>query len=114
MLQPSPVVVPPGSSHAPHSASLAQPSGARGEPRRAAPTGPRRRPMSTDVLSDVLRAVRLTGATYFSVKASEPWAAEAFPAAEIASRVMPSAEHLFEYHLMTQGSCWVGIVGEEP
>src|SRR5215813_4130042 len=70
--------------------------------------------MSTDVLSDVLRAVRLTGATYFSVKATEPWVAEAFPAAEVASRVMPAAEHLFEYHLMTQGSCWVGIVGEEP
>jgi len=70
--------------------------------------------MSTDVLSDVLRAVRLTGATYFSVKAAEPWAAEAFPAAEVVSRVMPGVEHLFEYHVMTQGSCWVGIVGEEP
>ena len=70
--------------------------------------------MSTDVLSDVLRAVRLTGATYFSVKAADPWAAEAFPAAEVASRVMPGVEHLFEYHVMTQGSCWVGIVGEKP
>jgi AraC-like DNA-binding protein len=27
---------------------------------------------------------------------------------------MPGVEHLFEYHVMTQGSCWVGIVGEEP
>lgn len=70
--------------------------------------------MSTDVLSDVLRAVRLTGAVYFSVKAAEPWAAEALPAAEVASRVMPGAEHLFEYHLVTQGSCWAGIIGEEP
>ena len=70
--------------------------------------------MSTDVLSDVLRAVRLTGATYFSVKAADPWAAEALPAAEVVSRVMPGVEHLFEYHLVTQGRCWAGIVGEEP
>jgi AraC-like DNA-binding protein len=51
---------------------------------------------------------------YFSVKAADPWVAEAFPSADIASRVMPDAEHLFEYHLMTKGRCWVGIVGEEP
>lgn len=29
-----------------------------------------------DALSDVLRAVRLTGAVFFDVRASEPWVAE--------------------------------------
>jgi AraC-like DNA-binding protein len=28
--------------------------------------------------------------------------------------VVPGAEHVLEYHLVTQGSCWGGIVGEEP
>ena len=32
--------------------------------------------MSTDTLSEVLRAVRLTGAVFFSVDASAPWVAE--------------------------------------
>lgn len=70
--------------------------------------------MSTDVLSDVLRAVRLTGAVYFSVEASAPFAAEALPARQVAPHVMPGAEHVLEYHLVTHGSCWGGIVGEEP
>jgi hypothetical protein len=32
--------------------------------------------MSTDTLSEVLRAVRLTGAIFFAVDASAPWIAE--------------------------------------
>ena len=32
-----------------------------------------------DALSDVLRAVRLTGAIFFDVQASEPWVAETPP-----------------------------------
>jgi AraC-like DNA-binding protein len=70
--------------------------------------------MSTDVLSDVLRAVRLTGAVYFSVDASAPFAAEALPAREVTPHVMPGAHHVIEYHLVTRGSCWGGIVGEDP
>lgn len=70
--------------------------------------------MSTDVLSDVLRAVRLTGAVYFSVDASAPFAAEALSALEVAPHVMPGAEHVLEYHLVTQGRCWGGIVGAQP
>ena len=70
--------------------------------------------MSTDVLSDVLRAVRLTGAVYYSVDASAPFAAEALPAREVAPYVMPGVEHILEYHLVARGTCWSGIVGEEP
>jgi len=70
--------------------------------------------MSTDVLSDVLRAVRLSGAVYFLVDASAPFAAEALPARDLAPLAMPGAEHLIEYHLVTRGTCWGGIVGEEP
>ena len=70
--------------------------------------------MSTDVLSDVLRAVRLTGAVYFSVDASAPFAAEALAGREVAPHVLPGVEHVLEYHLVTAGSCWGGIVGEQP
>ncbi|HET6984317.1 MAG TPA: AraC family transcriptional regulator [Myxococcaceae bacterium] len=70
--------------------------------------------MSIDVLSDVLRAVRLTGAVYFSVDATAPFAAEAPPGRQVGPFVLPGVEHVLEYHLITQGSCWGGIVGEEP
>jgi AraC-like DNA-binding protein len=66
--------------------------------------------MSADILSDVLRAVRLSGAVFFDVDASSPWVAEAPPAAAIASHVMPGAQHVIEYHIVTSGSCWACLV----
>lgn len=65
-----------------------------------------------DVLSEVLRAVRLRGAVFFSVSATTPWVAEAPPADVVAPHVMPGAEHVIEYHMITSGSCWGGVVGE--
>jgi len=56
----------------------------------------------------------LTGAVYFSVDASAPFAAEALPARDVAPHVIPGAEHVLEYHLVSRGTCWGGIVGEEP
>ncbi|MEO8361770.1 MAG: cupin domain-containing protein, partial [Vicinamibacteria bacterium] len=70
--------------------------------------------MTGDVLSDVLRAVRLTGAVYFDNDLSTPWVAETPPSSEIASRVMPGAQRVIEYHLIARGSCWGNAVGQEP
>jgi AraC-like DNA-binding protein len=70
--------------------------------------------VSSDVLSDVLRAVRLTGAVYFDFELSSPWVAEAPPSREIAATVMPGAQRVIEYHLLARGSCWAHIVGHEP
>ena len=67
-----------------------------------------------DVLSDVLRAVRLTGAVFFDFELSSPWVAEAPPAADIAAKVMPGAQRVLEYHLIARGSCWAQPVGGEP
>lgn len=70
--------------------------------------------MSTDTLSEVLRAVRLTGAVFFDIDARAPWVAEAPPARDIAPFIMPGAEHVIEYHLVASGSAYAGLVGETP
>ena len=70
--------------------------------------------MTEDVLSDVLGAVRLTGAVYFDFELRAPWVAEAPPSRDIVSVVMPGAQRLIEYHLMARGSCWAHAVGAEP
>jgi AraC-like DNA-binding protein len=70
--------------------------------------------MSHDILSDVLRNVRLRGALFYHVNGSLNWAAEAPPSREIAAAVMPGSEHVMEYHVVTRGSCWGAIVGESP
>ena len=70
--------------------------------------------MPPDTLSEVLRAVRLTGAVFFSIDGSAPWLAETPPAREVGPHLMPGAEHVIEYHAVTSGSCYGGIVGEPP
>lgn len=70
--------------------------------------------MTPDVLPDVLRAVRLTGAVFFDFKLAPPWVAEAPASQEIADRVMPGAERVIEYHLVASGQAWGHAVGDEP
>ena len=78
------------------------------------PSGAAGTDASADVLSDVLRSVRLTGAVYFDFELSSPWVAEAPASHEIASVVMPGAQRVIEYHLIARGACWGHVVGEPP
>jgi AraC-like DNA-binding protein len=70
--------------------------------------------MIADTLSDVLRYVRLRGAVFFYLNCRNEWAAEGPPAAELAPAVMPGAEHVMEYHVITKGHAWAAILGEPP
>jgi AraC-like DNA-binding protein len=70
--------------------------------------------MSHDILSDVLRTVRLRGALFYDVSGGQSWAAEAPPSKEVAASVMPGAEHVMEYHVVIRGCCWAAIIGESP
>jgi hypothetical protein len=66
-----------------------------------------------DTLSDLLRNVRLDGAYFFAVEAAEPWSVESAGARELAPRILPGAEHLISYHIVTKGRCFAGLAGEE-
>lgn len=66
-----------------------------------------------DPLSDVLRVVRLDGAFFYAVEAAEPWSVEAVAAKDLSPRILPAAEHLISYHILIQGRCYGGVVGEE-
>jgi AraC-like DNA-binding protein len=70
--------------------------------------------MSHDILSDVLRSVRLRGALYYYVSGTRSWAAEAPASSDIAAAVMPDSEHVMEYHVVIRGACWGAVVGEAP
>ncbi|MBO6636338.1 MAG: cupin domain-containing protein, partial [Parvibaculum sp.] len=58
--------------------------------------------MAADVLSDVLKTVRLTGAAFFSVEAGEPWVAEQPVREMVLPKILPGAEHLISYHVVTE------------
>lgn len=70
--------------------------------------------MNDDIVSEVLRSVRLRGAVYFNVTGIGDWVAEAPPCREIAAAVMPGCEHVMEYHVVVAGECWGATVGAEP
>jgi AraC-like DNA-binding protein len=70
--------------------------------------------MAADVLSDLLKTVRLTGAVFFDVVAKSPWVAEQPDSKLVLPKVLPNADHLISYHVVTQGRCYATMLGEEP
>jgi len=70
--------------------------------------------MSRDILSDLLRAVRLRGAAFYYVSFRGHWSAGAAPAKEIAAQVMPGCDHVMEYHMFAKGTGWAAVTGLSP
>jgi AraC-like DNA-binding protein len=62
-----------------------------------------------DVLSDVLGAIRLTGAMLFLVDAHAPWKTPAPAAARFAPALRPRPPHLVSFHVVAEGACWAGL-----
>jgi AraC-like DNA-binding protein len=71
-------------------------------------------PSGVDVLSDVLRSVRLTGSMLFLVDAAAPWMSWAPPTEAFRRLVLPGSQHLVSYHIVTRGRCWAGLRGAPP
>jgi len=67
-----------------------------------------------DALSDVLRAVRLSGAVFFDIHAAEPWVAETPLGRSVVHAMFPGSEHMISYHVILEGSCWALVEGEPP
>lgn len=60
-----------------------------------------------DVLSDVLRVVRLSGAVFFTADFSSPWALESPVPDQLAAAVMPDADCVVLFHILVEGECEV-------
>lgn len=56
-----------------------------------------------DVLSDVLRVVRLTGSVFFIGEFSAPWSMDEPDADQLAASSIPDAERLVLFHILTEG-----------
>jgi AraC-like DNA-binding protein len=64
-----------------------------------------------DVLSDVLRVVRLSGAVFFTADFSSPWGLESPTPVALQSALMPEAECLVLFHILVEGECEVVCEG---
>jgi len=67
-----------------------------------------------DVLSDVLRSVRLTGSMLFLVNATTPWLTWAPQVEAFRRLVLPASQHIVSYHIVTAGRCWAGLRDGPP
>jgi AraC-like DNA-binding protein len=66
---------------------------------------------TTDTLSEVFRGIHLVGAVFFDVDGCAPWASAAPHGKLIVSKVLPGAQHLISYHVVTEGTCWATMRG---
>lgn len=58
--------------------------------------------------------MRLSGALFFLVDASPPWVADAPESSALAPVILPRAQHVVSYHVVTQGVCWCQMADEAP
>lgn len=67
-----------------------------------------------DVLSEVLAAVRLAGAIFLEMELRAQWSYVTAPVRAIADVLMPGADHVIPFHLVTEGSCYARPLGGDP
>jgi AraC family transcriptional regulator, alkane utilization regulator len=67
-----------------------------------------------DVLSDVLRVVRLTSAVFFTARFSSPWSIESPPPDQLARSLRLRAESIALFHMLVEGQCWITTEGHIP
>jgi AraC-like DNA-binding protein len=60
-----------------------------------------------DVLSEVLRVVRFSGAIHFCAEFTHPWGILSSPPDMLATRLFPGAEVITPFHVATGGKCWL-------
>lgn len=62
-----------------------------------------------DVLSEVLKAVKLDGAVFYTAECSAPWGFRSPPSRVMASYLSPEPKHVIVYHLVTEGRGYAHI-----
>ena len=75
------------------------------DPRAA--SEPRRRAIHPTRCRTFSKRVKLTGALFFLVDARTPWVAEAPASADLAPAILPHAQHVVSYHVVSRGSLLV-------
>src|SRR6516164_5217879 len=62
-----------------------------------------------DVLSEILKVVKLEGAIYYNAEFTAPWSFRAPPSCVLAPHFARGAGHVIIYHLLTEGQGFAGL-----
>jgi AraC-like DNA-binding protein len=72
------------------------------------------RPLPRDILSDILRIIRFSGAITFRPELSAPWAIQSLPHADFAAALQAQTKHFLPFHIMVKGHCWIHAIAGPP
>src|ERR1700749_4870382 len=64
-----------------------------------------------DVLSEILKVVKLNGALFYNGEFSSPWSVRAASARGLANHFNAGVEHVIVYYLLTEGRAFVRLDG---
>ena len=64
-----------------------------------------------DALSEVLKALKLNSGIFLEAEFTAPWCIDSAPGKDDVRHILPSAEHVTLYHLLTEGTCRARIPG---
>jgi AraC-like DNA-binding protein len=66
-----------------------------------------------EILSEVLRAVKLDGALFYNAEFSAPWCARSIDARTVTSYLSPNSQHVIIFHLLTEGHGYAQVEGRD-
>ena len=72
------------------------------------------RPAPRDILSDILRIIRFSGAITFRPELSAPWAIQSLPHDDFAAALQAQTKRFLPFHIMARGSCWIHAINTPP
>ncbi|WP_321945586.1 AraC family transcriptional regulator [Paraburkholderia sp. J10-1] len=65
-----------------------------------------------DAVSDVLRAIRLSGAVFLNGTFTAPWCLIGRTDASLCGAYLPPSERIVSYHLVVEGNCWAQLADD--
>ncbi len=66
-----------------------------------------------EILSEVLKAVKLDGAMFYNAEFSAPWCARSIDARTVTSYLSPNSQHVIIFHLLTEGRGYAHVEGDD-
>ena len=66
-----------------------------------------------EVLSEVLKAVKLNGALFYNAEFSAPWCAHSVDGQTVNVHLSPNSQHVIIFHLLTHGQGYANLEGDD-
>ncbi len=66
-----------------------------------------------EVLSEVLKAVKLDGALFYNAEFTAPWCAHSIDSRTVTSYLSPNSQHVIIFHLLTEGRGYGQVDGDD-